>query len=155
MSSDSSACLQTGWETRPRRYSGGLQTRPSGPFADGITIEAGKNLSFSTPLIAVRAGEPIALTFKNPDVVPHNWALIRPGTLPRVGDLVNKIVAEPDAVARHYIPRTDDVLAHTDMVGPQDQFTIFFRAPAEQGSYPFLCTFPGHWMIMNGVMVVK
>jgi azurin len=125
------------------------------PGARPVTIEAGKNLTFANPLVLVKAGEPIALTFSNPDVVPHNWVLIRPGSLPRVGDLVNKIVAEPDAVARHYVPKTDDVLAHTDMVTPQDQFTIYFRAPAEKGKYPFLCTFPGHWMIMNGVMVVK
>ena len=31
--------------------------------------------------------------------------------------------------------------------------SIFFRAPAP-GRYPFLCTFPGHWMAMQGEMVV-
>ncbi len=58
-------------------------------------------------------------------------------------------------MARHYIPKSDDVLVHTDMVAPQDQFVISFRAPAEKGRYPFVCTFPGHWMVMNGVMIVK
>ena len=87
--------------------------------------------------------------------MPHNWALIKPGTLNRVGDLVNKIVAEPDAASRHYIPRTDDVLVYTDIVGPQDQFAISFRAPTTPGRYPYLCTFPGHWMVMNGEMIVK
>jgi len=29
----------------------------------------------------VKAGEPIKLTFRNPDVVPHNWVLTKPGTL--------------------------------------------------------------------------
>ena len=72
-----------------------------------ITIEAGKNLSYSVRSFKVRAGEPIKLTFMNPDSVPHNWALIKPGTLTRVGDLVNKIIAEPDAASRHYIPRTE------------------------------------------------
>jgi azurin len=120
-----------------------------------ITIEAGKNLSFTTPTLHVRAGEPIKLTFVNPDVVPHNWALIKPDTLPKVGDLVNKIIAEPDAAARQYIPRSDDVLFYTDIVNPQDQFAISFRAPSQPGRYPFLCTFPGHWMVMNGVMVVE
>jgi plastocyanin len=102
-----------------------------------------------------RPGPAIRLTFINPDVVPHNWALIKPGTLPKVGDLVNKIVAEPDAASRQYIPRTDDVLVYTDIVGPQDQFVVYFRAPATPGRYPYLCTFPGHWMVMNGEMVVK
>jgi len=125
------------------------------PNARPITIEAGKNLTFAQPTLTVRAGEPIKLTFMNPDVVPHNWVLIKPGTLPKVGDLVNKIVADPEAVTRHYIPKTDDVIAGTDMVYPQDQFAIYFKAPATRGRYPFLCTFPGHWMVMNGVMIVE
>jgi putative heme-binding domain-containing protein len=120
-----------------------------------ITIEAGKNLSYSTRTLKVRAGEPIKLVFINPDVVPHNWALIKPGTLSRVGDLVNKIVAEPDAAVRQYIPRTSDVLVYTDIVGPQDQSNISFRAPDKPGRYPYLCTFPGHWMVMNGEMIVE
>jgi putative heme-binding domain-containing protein len=126
----------------------GLTGRP-------ITIEAGTNLSFTTTSFTARAGEPIALTFVNPDVVPHNWALARPGTLARVGDLINKIIAEPDAAARQYVPRTDDVLVYTDIVYPNERATIHFRAPDEPGRYPFLCTFPGHWMVMNGVLVVQ
>ena len=47
------------------------------------------------------------------------------------------------------------MLVYTDMVDPQDQFTIHFRAPAEKGRYPYLCTFPGHWMVMNGEMIVQ
>jgi putative heme-binding domain-containing protein len=134
---------------------------PPNPWRDKIrgsrqlTIEAGKNLTFSVRTIKAKAGEPIMLTFINPDSVPHNWALIKPGSLARVGELVNKIIAEPDAAVRHYIPRTADVLVYTDIVGPQDQFTISFRAPAVPGRYPYLCTFPGHWMVMNGEMVVE
>jgi putative heme-binding domain-containing protein len=123
--------------------------------ARSINLEAGKNLSFVPRTLTARPGEPIRLTFSNPDVVPHNWALIRPGALARFGDLVNKIVAEPDAVVRQYIPRSGDLIAYTDIVGPQEQFSIFFRAPGEKGRYPFLCTFPGHWMVMNGELVVE
>ena len=120
-----------------------------------VRIEARKNLTFSVDSFSARPGEPIKLTFANPDVVPHNWALIKPGSLARVGDLANKIIAEPDAAYRHYIPRTDDVLAYTDIVNPQEEFTITFHAPTEPGRYPFLCTFPGHWMVMNGIMNVQ
>jgi putative heme-binding domain-containing protein len=129
--------------------------RRSIPNARTVTIEAGKNLTFATTSFKVRAGEPIKLSFVNPDVVPHNWALVKPGTLAKVGDLANKIVADPEAAVRHYIPRSDDVLVYTDVVPPSDQFTITFRAPSEPGRYPYLCTFPGHWMVMNGVMIVE
>jgi putative heme-binding domain-containing protein len=123
--------------------------------ARAITIEAGKNLSFLPRSFSVHAGEPIKLTFVNPDAVPHNWALLRPESLFRVGNLLNKIIAEPDAATRHYIPRTDDVLVYADIVGPQDQFIIYFRAPKKKGKYPYVCTFPGHWMVMNGEMIVQ
>jgi len=125
------------------------------PGARSVRIEADKNLTFSLRTFTARPGEPIKLTFSNPDVVPHNWALLKPGTLSTVGDLANKLIAEPDAVARHYIPRTDAVLAHTDIADPQAQSVIHFRAPDKPGRYPYLCTFPGHWMVMNGEMIVE
>jgi hypothetical protein len=120
-----------------------------------IHLAAGPNLSYSVTAFTVRPGEPIKLTFSNPDVVPHNWALARPGTLAKVGDLLNKIIAEPEAAARHYIPRTEDILVYTDIVEPGTDFAISFRAPVQKGRYPYLCTFPGHWMVMNGVMTVE
>jgi azurin len=123
--------------------------------ARAITIEAGKNLSFSVRSFSARAGESIAFTFVNPDTVPHNWALLKPGATAAVGALINKFIAEPDAAVRQYIPRTELVVAYTDIVPPQDQFTIFFRAPSQPGRYPYLCTFPGHWMVMNGEMIVE
>ncbi|MFI5459240.1 MAG: DUF6797 domain-containing protein [Isosphaerales bacterium] len=123
--------------------------------ARAFTIAAGQNLSYSVRSFKARAGEPIRFNFVNPDAVPHNWALLKPGSTAAVGALINKFIAEPDAAARQYIPRTDLVLAYTDIVAPQDQFTIYFRAPATPGRYPYLCTFPGHWMVMNGEMVVE
>jgi len=48
-----------------------------------VEVVAGKNLTFETRSITVKAGEAIALAFKNPDVVPHNWVLVKPGALDR------------------------------------------------------------------------
>jgi len=124
------------------------------PDARPVRMEAGSNLSFVTREFHVSVGEPIALTLVNPDVVPHNWALLRPGTLSTVGELANRLIGEPEATARHYIPETDDVLHYVDIVDPGMEQTIYFRAPERPGIYPYLCTFPGHWMVMNGQMVV-
>ena len=120
-----------------------------------VTLETGKNLTFAQRTLKVKAGEPIEFTLLNPDVVPHNWALVRPGSLRSVGEMANRLVADPEAAARHYIPHTSDVLYYTDVVPPGDSFTIHFRAPAEPGRYPYLCTFPGHWMVMNGELIVE
>lgn len=123
--------------------------------ARAIKIETGSSLTYQTREFRVRAGEPIQLTLANPDVVPHNWALLRPGKLRAVGGLANRLIADPEVVVRQYIPVTDDVLCYTDIVMPRDEFTIWFHAPEEPGRYPFLCTFPGHWLVMNGEMIVE
>ena len=123
--------------------------------ARAISIEAGQNLSFNTREIRAKASEPIALTFINPDVVPHNWALLANGSMQRVGDLVNRLIGDPDAAFNQYIPITDDVLCYTDIIEGQDRGTIHFNAPSTPGRYPFICTFPGHWMVMNGEMIVE
>ncbi len=120
-----------------------------------ITIETGKNLTFATTELRVRAGEPLKLTLSNPDVVPHNWALVRPGQLEAIGNEANRLITDPEALARHYIPRSESVLAYTDIVPPGERFTIHFHAPKQPGRYPFLCTFPGHWQVMNGTLIVE
>jgi azurin len=126
----------------------------SQPTAE-LEIAAGKNLTYSTRLLRVKAGERVQLTFSNPDVVPHNWVLVKPGALATVGDLANKLIADPEAVLRHYVPKTADALIYTDIVPPQQSQAIWFDAPRAPGRYPYLCTFPGHWMVMNGELVVE
>lgn len=125
------------------------------PVTRAIKIGAGQNLTFSTATLKAKAGETIKLTFVNPDVVPHNWVLLRPGSLNRVGELVNEIIADPEAAIRSYIPETDDVLVYVDIVDAGREASIYFKVPDEPGRYPYLCSFPGHWMIMNGVMIVE
>ena len=125
------------------------------PSARKVRLEAGKNLRFAPATIRVKAGEAIRLTFTNPDVVPHNWVLVTPGMLKTVGEKANRLIADPDAVVRNYVPKADEVLVYTDVVPPQGTTVINFRVPRETGRYPFLCTFPGHWMVMNGEMLVE
>ncbi|MDA1164501.1 MAG: TIM barrel protein [Planctomycetota bacterium] len=120
-----------------------------------ITIETAGNLSFATRSFSLQPGELIEFTLSNPDVVPHNWALLKPGTLERVGHLANRLISDPEAAVRQYIPQTDDVLFYTDVVLPKDESVIYFNAPKQPGRYPYLCTFPGHWLVMNGEMIVE
>ncbi|WP_420845224.1 plastocyanin/azurin family copper-binding protein [Maribacter litopenaei] len=47
-----------------------------------------------------------------------------------------------------------EVLFATALVNPDQTVTLRFKAPSEPGEYPYICTFPGHWRIMQGVMKV-
>ena len=125
------------------------------PGSRPLLVNAGPNLSFAPRELKAAPGENLALTFHNPDGVPHNLALLAPGSLQRVGGLANRLISDPDAAARHYIPETGDVMVYTDVVNPGEKFTIYFKAPATKGNYPFVCTFPGHWMVMNGTLLVQ
>jgi len=125
------------------------------PNANEIEIKTGKNLTFATREVTVKPNQPLAFTLSNPDVVPHNWVLVKPDALREVGELANRLIANPEAYAKHYVPESDKVIAHTDIVSPGQQQTIYFKAPSTAGRYPYLCTFPGHWMVMNGHLVVE
>ena len=130
------------------------------PWAKGeggreLVIEAALGLQYVQKQLTAKAGEKLTIVFKNPDVVPHNWMLAKPGTLQKIGNLANLMITDPQGLAKHYVPDSDDVLAYTDMTNPQASFTIHITAPKEKGDYPYLCTFPGHWMVMNGVLKVE
>jgi len=130
------------------------------PWAKGgggrqIIVEAALGLQFVQKQLTAKAGEKLTIVFKNPDVVPHNWLLAKPGTLQKLGEKCNLMITDPQGLAKHYVPDSDDVLAYTDMTNPKESFTIHITAPAEKGDYPYLCTFPGHWMVMNGTLKVE
>ena len=65
-----------------------------------------------------------------------------------VPSAVNALVTDPEAAVRQDVPETEDVIAWTDITPPAGETAIRFRVPEEPGRYPFLCTFPGHWMAM-------
>lgn len=134
--------------SEPNRWASGSPGRP-------IRMEPANGMQFATKELRALPGERISLTFHNPDVMPHNWALLTSGSLERVGDLVNKFVADPRAAGRQYVPESSEVLAYTDIVMPGGSFTIHFHAPATPGDYPYICTFPGHWQVMNGILRVQ
>ena len=48
----------------------------------------------------------------------------------------------------------DKFIAHTKMLGGGESDTIEFDAPAP-GTYTFMCTFPGHYALMQGKFIVE
>ncbi len=114
-------------------------------------------MRFDVTEFTVTAGSKVRLTFDNTSPVPlqHNVLILKPGTLQKVGMLANAMLTDPQALAKEYIPETDDVLFHTSLINPGAKEDLEFVAPEEPGEYPYTCTFPGHWMIMQGVMTVK
>jgi Copper binding proteins, plastocyanin/azurin family len=112
-------------------------------------------LQYDALELRAKASERLSLVFENPDVMPHNWVLLKEGSLERVGKLADQLIGQPDALSRHYVPASDDVLCHTRVLDPGKTTTIHFDAPDKPGRYPYCCTFPGHWGVMKGVLIVE
>lgn len=131
--------------------------------AQDVTIELKPSTSAATPLaydktdFTIKAGQKVKVTLNNTGGIlpqPHNFLLMKPGTLDKVGALANAMLTDPKAMEKSYIPESPDILAHTKLVQPGQSDSVEFTAPAEAGDYPFACTFPGHWLLMRGVIHV-
>jgi azurin len=121
-----------------------------------LRLRSAAGMQFEQKELRVRAGERLSLTFENPDPMPHNFLLVQPGCLERVGTLADRLIVNPEAAAaRHYVPDSPEILCHTRVLDPQRSTTIHFTAPAKPGRYPYVCTFPGHWRLMRGELVVE
>ena len=113
-----------------------------------------EQLRYDKQLIVVEAGKPVALVLENEDAMPHNLAILTPGSLEEIGTATEKMSADPDAEGRLYIPASPKVLHATKLVAPGQKVQLAFAAPVEPGEYPYVCTFPGHWRRMVGTLAV-
>ena len=114
-----------------------------------------ERMMFTLTEFKVKKGQAVKLNFTNPDVTKHNLVIVKPGAVQEVGMESNKMAAERDGEAKHFIPQSDKILHHTKLIGEHGSETLRFNAPKKAGKYPFLCTYPGHWVIMQGVMIVE
>jgi putative heme-binding domain-containing protein len=113
-----------------------------------------EQMRFDKQLLVVEPAKPVAITLQNDDAMPHNLAILTPGSLEQIGQAAEKMSAEPDAEGRLYIPVSPKVLHATKLVPAGQMTQLAFIAPAEPGQYPFVCTFPGHWRRMAGTLAV-
>jgi len=99
-----------------------------------------------------KAGTTIKLIFKNNSTdaaMPHNWVLVHNGTMEAVAT-----AGIEAGKAGNFVPNSKDVLVATNLLGPGEETTLVFPAPPA-GTYQFVCTYPGHWSIMNGNFIVE
>ena len=104
----------------------------------------------------VRAGQPVRIDFTNPDATAHNIVIVAPGADEEIGLAANEMAKNPREAQRgQYVPKSKKVLHATRMIAPLSATALRFIAPKKPGDYPYICTFPGHWTIMKGIMVVR
>jgi azurin len=77
-----------------------------------------------------------------------------PGSLEAIGAAADKMSQSPAGLAQGYIPDIPQVLYSTKLIDPGQTVSFQFKAPTDPGRYPYVCTFPAHWRVMNGVLNV-
>lgn len=125
---------------------------------DLFTIEIStipERMLFTVDKFTVKAGQPIRLLFTNPDATQHNLVIIEPGKNELIGLAANEMAKDPSGVEKGFIPELPGILHYTKLLGPDEGEVLRFNAPEQPGVYPYICTFPGHWFMMKGEMVVE
>lgn len=117
-----------------------------------ITIGTKPGLKFSPEQFQVKAGSKVRVVFNNEDDMLHNFVVVQPGTAIQVGELAMKLGLEGQE--KNYIPQTDKVLNHTNLLQPNTNESIYFIAPEKPGDYTYECSVPGHFYVMQGTMKV-
>lgn len=114
-----------------------------------------EQMAFDLRYFVVQAGKPVQIVLDNPDAMPHNFVVTSPASaIQDIGTAGSVMQPPSDPNAKAFIPDDPKVLHSTHLVQPGKSETLSFDAPAKPGEYGYVCTFPGHWMRMYGVMLV-
>ena len=120
-----------------------------------VVIDAISGLKYSKTLIKAKTGEALALKLNNNDAMPHNLVIVDKESAQKVGDASFKMLSDPKAGEKNYAPDLSEVLHVIPVINPGETHTLHFSTPETSGDYPFICTFPGHWMAMQGILKVE
>lgn len=115
-----------------------------------------ERMLFTVTEFTVKAGAPVKLIFDNTDATPHNLLIVQPGAEDEVGLAAIEMAKQPEALASmNFTPKSDRIVLASQMLKQGEAETMRFHAPKEPGRYPYICSFPGHYLVMKGVMIVE
>ena len=114
-----------------------------------------EQMRFNTARLVVEAGKPFEILFENSDVMPHNLVFSLPGSREEIGTDAQSMSPEKiDAQGRAFVPANPKIIAASKLLEPGKSERLKMTAPTQPGSYEMVCTFPGHWMVMWGKLIV-
>ncbi len=117
-----------------------------------IRIGTLPGLRFDTASFSVRPGAEVEIIYTNNDEMLHNFVIVKPGT--REAVVQAALVMGAGAAEKNFVPDSSDILWAARVVPQGQSFSLKFTAPTALGDYPYVCTFPGHGVLMFGAMTV-
>ncbi|MDN5199949.1 ThuA domain-containing protein [Fulvivirgaceae bacterium BMA10] len=106
-----------------------------------------EKMKFDLKEFSVIAGQPVKIIFTNPDAMPHNVLILNPGKAEEIG-------VAAGAMKEGFVPESKEVLAASRLISEGEIDVIKFMAPETPDDYDFICSYPGHWALMRGIMKV-
>ena len=120
-----------------------------------LSFGAAPGLQYEPRVLRVPPGARVSLAFRNGDPgMPHNVAIVRADAIDEFGEQSMQLASNPRAIATHYVPEDPREICFSPILQPGETYTMFFDAPKEPGEYRMVCTYPGHWRVMQGSLFV-
>lgn len=121
-----------------------------------IVVVGNDQMKFDKTDIKVKAGEEVTILFKSegnlaPEVMSHDLVVLEQGTTARDFGME---AAKAGGIDKLSDEQMDPVIAATKMLSAGQEEKITFTLD-EAGKYEFVCTFPGHFASMNGVITAE
>ena len=123
-----------------------------GPGAVSVTVyPKGNEMAYSTTEFTVKAGQKVTLIMENTatsEVMKHNVVILN-------DESAAQAVGTAALSAPNYLPEHPAIIAATPMADAGATSQVEFTAPSNPGTYLYFCTYPGHYMMMRGKMIVQ
>ncbi|WP_092098058.1 plastocyanin/azurin family copper-binding protein [Pontibacter chinhatensis] len=116
----------------------------------GNTLE---EIKYGQDTLRVKTGALVKLKFVNEGIdmpMVHNVVFTAPGKYKQVA-----LAGASIGASGNYVPESEAVIAASPIALPGQTVELEFTAPTTPGMYDFVCTYPGHWSKMHGVLEVK
>ena len=125
-----------------------------------IVIKSDDLMKYDKSSISAEKGKLYEITLKNVGKLPkaamgHDLIILKPG--------IDALTFGQELITKHGATLQNEwkpvkgakyVLAQTKMLGPNEQDTLKIKFEMS-GAYHYLCSFPGHFGLMRGIISVK
>lgn len=145
--------ISCGKETPKKTVSQEVEQQVVNVTSNEIELKGTDDMKFDKSEFTVKAGEEVTLKFTNAGVLPIETMGHNVVVLEKDADVKTFATASAKAKETNYISDLyiTDIIAQTKLLGPGESETIKFTLK-EEGEYTYICTFPGHWIAMKGVI---
>jgi azurin len=114
-----------------------------------------EQMRFDTTRLVVEAGKPFEIIFENGDFMPHNLVVVEPGAREKIGAATATMRPDQlDSQGRAYLPASPEILGATKMLQLGQSESLKLTAPAKEGDYEYFCSYPAHYQLMWGKLIV-